>query len=217
MAELDAVDRRIVTRDVDGDGIKIGRDALRLRPKRQRREGEQTRAGADVSDVAEVRASALEAIEGFKAAAGRRVLPGPKGEARVDFEADAVQLGRPRRRVDIEPPSADRLQAGLAHRYPIGFAKLLHLRAPTAQARQRGKIVCAWRVVEIGVDQPFVGLRGIGLVGDENGRTLAAAKEVAWLRDGLGLRAVAGNRRAPAHFAFSLANRSSRLWESWSA
>ena len=71
--------------------VDVGRDALRLRPQRQRGEGEQAGAGADVGDIGEARALAFEPVERVEAAAGGRVLAGAEGEARVDFERDRAR------------------------------------------------------------------------------------------------------------------------------
>jgi len=86
VAELDPVDRRIVARDVDRLGVDVGGDAARLRPQRQRGEGEQAGAGADVGDIGEALTIALELVERFEAARGGRMLAGAEGEAGVDLE-----------------------------------------------------------------------------------------------------------------------------------
>ena len=96
VAELHAIDRGIVARDVDGDRVDVGGDAFRLRPQRQRGKGEQPGAGADVGNVGEERAVAFELVERLEAAAGGRVLAGAEGEAGVDLErrscrADALR------------------------------------------------------------------------------------------------------------------------------
>ena len=74
--------------------VDIGRDALRLGPQRQRSEGEKAGAGADVGDVREARAFALEQIKRRKAAAGGGMLAGAEREASVDLEIDPARIGR---------------------------------------------------------------------------------------------------------------------------
>jgi len=55
MAEGHAVDRGVVAGDVDRDRIDVGRDALGLRPQRQRGESEQAGAGSYVCNICENR------------------------------------------------------------------------------------------------------------------------------------------------------------------
>ena len=83
-----SIDRGIVAGDVDRDRVDVGGDAPRLGPQRQRGEGEQAGAGADVGDVGEALAVALEAVERREAARGGRMLAGAEGEAGVDLEID---------------------------------------------------------------------------------------------------------------------------------
>ncbi len=82
MADGDVVDPRIVGGDVDADRIDVGGDALGLRPQRQRGEGEQAGAGADVGDIGEGLARCLQPVERGEAAGGGVMLAGAEGEAR---------------------------------------------------------------------------------------------------------------------------------------
>ena len=63
MAELHAVDGGILARDVNRDGIDVGRDAFRPGPQRQRSESEQSRASSNVGNVCESTTVASEEIE----------------------------------------------------------------------------------------------------------------------------------------------------------
>ena len=150
---------RIVGGDVDRDRVDVGGDALGLWPQRQRGEGEQAGAGADVGDVGEALAGDLEPVERGEAAGGGVMLAGAEGEPGVDLEGDralghGVAMGRG---VDEEAPGADRLEPGLAHRHPIILAEMLDRRAShprrawparrgrRASARRRNKRGCASR------------------------------------------------------------------------
>ena len=103
---------------------------LGLGPQRQRGEGEQAGAGADVGDVGEVRAVAFQPVERREAAGGGRVLAGAEGEAGVDLEADRAR--RPARgAVGVwtkKRPARIGSQARLAHRHPVVLAELLDRR-----------------------------------------------------------------------------------------
>ena len=72
--------------------------------------------------------------------------------------------------MDVEAPGADRLQSGLAHRHPVGLAELLDLRFAASKRGNGLQLGGSRLVVEIGVDQPFVRLRRIRLVGDKPAR-----------------------------------------------
>ena len=136
MPQSDLVDRGIVASDVDGDRVDVGRDALRIGPQRQCGEGQQSGPGADVGDIAESRSVAFEPVERGQAPAGRRVLPGAEGEARVDLDGNLFGRHRTamRRGMHIETSGTDRLESRLAHRYPVGLAQLLDARFPVSQS-----------------------------------------------------------------------------------
>ena len=172
MAELHAIDRRIVARDVDRDRVDVGRDALRLGPQRQRGKSEQAGARADVGDIGEARAVALEPVERREAAAGGRMLAGAEGEAGVDLEIDrAGRRGAIHRRVDSRSG-----RRGSAAARPGSSSP----NRPRRAARSAARRCQGWRsdasssggrlVLEIGMDQPVVGLRRVGLVGDQHRR-----------------------------------------------
>ena len=113
-----------------------------------------------------------EHIERFEAAGGGRVLAGAESEAGVDLERsgsgrDAAAVGRG---VDEEAAGTDRLEPGLAHRHPVGLAELLDLRSAAAQPGDLGQILGGRLMIEIGMDQPLVGPRLVGLVGDQHRR-----------------------------------------------
>ena len=97
-------------------------------------------------------------------------------------------------RVDGEAAGADRLQPGLAHRHPIGLAKLLDLGPPPPRLRQQVQLLRCRLVLEISVDQPVVGLGFVGLVGDQHRRLIAEARQIVHRADRFALRAGAGGR-----------------------
>ena len=141
VAELHVVDRGIVARHVDGDGIDVGGDAARLRPQRQRGKGEQAGAGADVGNVCEAR----NRFAASKSSASRQPAvvacwPVPKARPASISKLIASAAGRVRRRVDEEAAGADRLQARLAHRHPVGFGEAFDLRLAGAETAQRRRV-----------------------------------------------------------------------------
>ena len=118
---------------------------------------------------------AFQPVERGEAAGGRRVLAGAEGQAGVDLEIDALGTsGAIGRRVDVEAAGADRLQPGLAHRHPIGLAELLDPAARRRRGAQGRELLRRRLVVEIGVDQPVVGLGSVRLVGDEHRRIVGS-------------------------------------------
>jgi hypothetical protein len=145
------------------------------------------------------RALALEPVERLEAAGGGRMLAGTEGQSGVDLEIDPIGIGRVGRRVDMEPSGADRLKARLAHRHPILLAELLDLRRARAEDSQDRHLLTVRVMVEIGMDQPFVGLGGIGLVGDEHRRIVGAVESIFRIDDRLALRARTWNRDPEAH------------------
>src|SRR5689334_20503871 len=137
MTLLHAIDRCIVARDIDRDGIDIGRDTFGVGPERQGGEGEQARTRADVRDVREA-LPALQLVERGETACGGRVLARSESEARVDLEVDRVGMGRVGWRMDMETAGADWLQTRLAHRHPIGLAELFQ---PGLSAPEAGQMI----------------------------------------------------------------------------
>ena len=86
---------------------------------------------------------------------------------------------------------------------------MLDLRLASAKLPELGQLAVVGLAVEIGVDEPLVGLRLVRFVGDDDGRRGAVREQVLDLRDGLALRARARDGDAIAYSACSLANRSS--------
>ena len=116
------IDRGIVARHVDGDRVDVGRDAFRTRPKRERREGEQTGSRSNVGDVGESLAGHGKPVECIEAARCGRMLASAERETRIDLEIDRVggPVGVVHRRMDEEAAGTDRLKALLAPGHPIG-------------------------------------------------------------------------------------------------
>ena len=115
--------------------------------------------------------------------------------------------------MDGEATGADRLQPRLAHRHPVLLAELLDPRRAAAQAAQQCDLLACRLMVEISMDQPIVGLRLIGLVGDEDGRIVAVGENVVPIRNRFSLRARAGDGDAEAHglgFGWAAASFASR-------
>src|SRR5438477_6998662 len=129
------------------------------------------------------------------------MLPRSEGEARVDFERGrAARSAAMHWGVHVKAPGADRLEARLAHRHPVRFAELLEPRLAVAKAGKAAQLLRLGLMVEIGVDQPVVRLRRVGLVGNEDRRALRSGKDI--LRpaaDRLTLSARARDGDPPAH------------------
>ena len=156
----DAVQRGILARHIDRDGIDVGRDDQRVGPQFDCGKGKQAGAGADVDRAGEGLARHRQAIEHGEATAGRAVMTGAEGLPRIDQESapprrrrDGVRAG-----VDDEAAFADRLQSRLAHRDPILVAQLRDHRIVAARARHQGVDRREHRrvglMLDIGVEPP---------------------------------------------------------------
>ena len=120
-AEPDAVDRRILRRDLDRDRIDVGRGRSRRRPQPQRGEGEQAGAGAEIErDWRLAAPAALSRSSATRQPVVVSCWPVPK--ARPASISKAIAPGGTcvavRGRVDEEAAGADRLQPGLAQASP---------------------------------------------------------------------------------------------------
>ena len=74
-------------------------------------------------------------------------------------------------RVDEKAAGADRLQALLALRYPIGrVLEMLDLGFTGAERPQLRKLFVGRLVIEISVDHPGIRLRLVRLIGDDDRR-----------------------------------------------
>ena len=204
VAELHAVDRRIVARDVDRDRVDVGGDAFRLGPQRQRGEGEQAGAGADVGDVGEARARRARAGRAHR---GSRAVvacwPVPKARLGVDLEIDVPGGVGPRwvgvwtkkrpARIGCSPAWLIVTQSASPSCSTLRLAA-----AEAAQERRAPRRSGA--CVEISVDQPVVGLGRVGLVGDQHRRLVARSEQVVRVGQiASALRARAGEGDPPAH------------------
>ena len=179
MAELDIVDRRIVARDVDRDRVDIGRDAFGS--------GHSVSA-AKASRPVPVPMSAMFANSRpsrsriSSAQGSRRWLHAGRSQTRGWRRSrnvtppGAMAVGG---RVDEEAAGADRLQPGLAHRHPVRLAELLDARIAAAEPGSVGDRLGGRLVIEIGMDQPFVGLRLVGLVGHQHRWIGAVGEQVS--------------------------------------
>jgi hypothetical protein len=73
--------------------------------------------------------------------------------------------------VDEEPAGADRLQALLALRDPVGRVfQMLDLWIAGAQPLELRQFMIAWLAVEIGMNKPIVRLGFVRFVGDDDRR-----------------------------------------------
>ena len=125
--------------------------------------------------------------------------PVPKARLASISKLIRVGIGRAGRGVDGEAAGADRLKPRLAHRHPIGFAKLLEPGRAVAERGHRADLIGGRRMLEIGMDQPVVGPGFIGFVGDQHRGTFGEGRELAHRADLLALGAVARDRDSPAH------------------
>ena len=126
-AQSHVVQPRILDDHVGADAIDVARGGQRARPQRQRGEGEQAGAGADIGAVAHHHPAGLHRGEHGEATRGRRVLAGAERLARGDGKAAHRRIVA--RRViggaDLEHPGADGFEVLLAARDPVGVGQLL--------------------------------------------------------------------------------------------
>jgi len=101
--------------------------------------------------------------------------------------------------VDEEAAGADRLQPRLAHGHPIVLAELFDLRRAAAEAGERGQHFGRRLMVEICVEQPFVGPGGVGLVGDQHRLRVGERQHFMSIGQRFRLHARARQGGAPAH------------------
>ena len=189
--------------------------AMALASGQSGKAGKSQKAGtsADVRDVAEFRHRQARACRA------------QKGTRRSSHAGRCRKRGRRRSRSGSLPgPNACRCGGVWTKKRPARMgtrpAWLIVTQSASPSCSTRGSPLPRWArilqilalgfLIEISVDQPFVGLQFIRLVGDNNSRMVAVARQLAHRADGLALRTRARNRDAPAQWAaVSLASRSS--------
>ena len=201
VTERHAVDRGIVARDVDRDRVDVGRDASRAGPKA---------SAAKASRPVPVPTSAMfvnsQPLPARISSCSRQpavVACWPVPKARPASISNAVApAGMPRRWVGVwtkkRPARIGWSPAWLIVTQSASPSASM-CGSAAAQPGDLGHVLGGRLMIEIGVDQPLVGPRFVGFVGDQYRRIGRLGK--LELRDRLALRAGAGHRDPPAHFA----------------
>ncbi len=199
----DAVGADIGAGDGDRDRVDVGRGDGCSGPAPRRRQREDAGSGAEVGDVREA-VPPRQPVERDQAAVGGEMLAGAERQPRLDGEAEVARADRIGMGggVDDEAPGADRREPRLAERHPVGVAEVVDLRAARRGRRdqrvERGQVGGGRRGGKVSVERPCVGLRRVGLVGQQRRRRLGIGEGIVGERDRLGLGARRGQADAPA-------------------
>ena len=201
-AQPDPVDRGILGRHLDRDRVDVGGDGARRRPQPHRREGEQAGAGADIGEIGEIRALALQRVEGEQAAGRGLVLAGAEGAPGVDLEGDRARRHRSRWAGVWTKKRPARIGSSPC------WLSVTQSSSPTRSAAARVPLALGTRAVqmlqhrggrlrlEIGVEPPCVG--AVGFAGHQHRRRIEHGELGDVLAQRFRLRPGAGQGDLPA-------------------